>query len=68
MRARQLQRRNENMNEAKDLLKRMRKQKKEYFDSEHFATDKNINKNDLVLFHDIQHENNRSINRKLKYK
>ncbi len=68
MRARQLQRRNENMNEAKDLLKRMRKQKKKYFDSKHFTTNKNINKNDLVLLHDIQHENDRNINRKLKYK
>jgi hypothetical protein len=68
MRTRQLQRRNENMNEAKNLLKRMRKQKKKYFDSKHFATDKDINKNDLVLLHDIQHENDRSINRKLKYK
>jgi hypothetical protein len=68
MRARQLQRRNENMNEAKNLLKRMRKQKKKYFDSKHFTTNKDINKNDLVLFHDTQHENDRSINRKLKYK
>ncbi len=68
MRAWQLQRRNENMNEAKNLLKRMRKQNKKYFDSKHFTTNKNINKNDFVLFHDIQHENDRSINRKLKYK
>jgi hypothetical protein len=68
MRARQLQRRNENMNEAKDLLKRMRKQDKKYFDSKHFTTNKDINKNDLVFLHDIQHENDRSINRKLKYK
>jgi hypothetical protein len=63
-----LQRRNENINEAKNLLKRMRKQKKKYFDAEHFTINKKINKNDLVLFHDIQHENDRSINRKLKYK
>jgi hypothetical protein len=68
MRARQLQRRDENMNEAKNLLKRMRKQSKKYFDSKHFTTNKNINKNDLVLLHDTQHENDRSINRKLKYK
>jgi hypothetical protein len=68
MRARQLQRRDENMNEAKNLLKRMRKQDKKYFDSKHFTTNKNINKNDLVLLHDIQHENDRSINRKLKYR
>jgi hypothetical protein len=46
----------------------MRKQNKKYFDSKHFTTNKNINKNDLVLLHDIQHENDRSINRKLKYK
>jgi hypothetical protein len=56
------------MNEAKNLLKRMRKQNKKYFDSKHFTTNKDINKNDLVLLHDIQHENDRSINRKLKYK
>jgi hypothetical protein len=68
MRTRQLQRKNENMNKAKNLLKRMRKQNKKYFDSKHFVTDKNINKNDLVLLHDIQHENDRNINRKLKYK
>jgi hypothetical protein len=68
MRARQLQRRNENMNETRNLLKRMRKQDKKYFDSKHFTTDKNINKNDLVLLHDTQHENDQSINRKLKYK
>jgi hypothetical protein len=68
MRTRQLQRRNENMNEARNLLKRMRKQKKEYFDAEHFTIDKEINKNDLVLLYDTQHENDRSINRKLKYK
>ncbi len=68
MRTRQLQKRNENMNETKNLLKRMRKQNKKYFDLKHFTTNKNINKNDLVLLHDIQHENDRSINRKLKYK
>ncbi len=68
MRARQLQKRNENMNEARNLLKWMRKQDKKYFDSKHFTTNKNINKKDLVLLHDIQHENDRSINRKLKYK
>jgi hypothetical protein len=68
MRARQLQRRNENMNETRNLLKRMRKQNKKYFDSKHFTTNKDINKNDLVLLHDIQHENDRSINRKLKYR
>ncbi len=68
MRARQLQRRDENMNETKNLLKRMRKQNMKYFDSKHFATNKDINKNDLVLLHDTQHENDRSINRKLKYR
>ncbi len=56
------------MNETKNLLKRIRKQEKKYFDIKHFTTNKDINKNDLVLFYDIQHEKNRSINRKLKYK
>jgi cystathionine beta-lyase family protein involved in aluminum resistance len=46
----------------------MRKQEKEYFDAKHFTIDKKINKSDLVFLHDIQHENDRSINRKLKYK
>jgi hypothetical protein len=68
MRTRQLQKRDENMKKIKNLLKRMRKQNKKYFDSKHFTTNKNIKKNDLVLFHDTQHENDRSINRKLKYK
>ncbi len=68
MRARQLQRRDENMNEVRNLLKRMRKQDKKYFDSKHFTTNKDINKNDLVLLHDTQHENDRNINRKFKYR
>ncbi len=68
MRTRQLQKKNENMNEIKNLLKRMRKQKKEYFVAEHVTIDKKINKSDFVFLHDIQHENDRSINRKLKYK
>ncbi len=46
----------------------MRKSKKEYFDAEHFAINKEINKNDLVFLHDTQHENDQIINRKLKYK
>jgi hypothetical protein len=56
MRTRQLQKKDENMNEAKNLLKRMRKQDKKYFNSKHFTTIKNINKNDLVFFHNTQHE------------
>jgi hypothetical protein len=56
------------MKKTRILLKRMRKEKKENFDAEHFVADKNINKNDFVLFHNIQHENDQSINRKLKYK
>jgi hypothetical protein len=59
---------NENINETKNLLKLMRKQKKEYCDLKHFTIDKKINKNDLVFLYDNQHENDRSINRKLKYK
>jgi hypothetical protein len=67
MQARQLQRRNDDMKKTRVLLKRMRKKKKN-FDSEHFVVDENINKNDLVFLHDIQYENDQSINRKLKYK
>jgi hypothetical protein len=48
MRARQLQKRDENMNEAGNLLKRMRKQNKKYFDLKHFVTNKDINKNDVT--------------------
>jgi hypothetical protein len=68
MRTRQLQNKDENMNETRNLLKWIRKQDKKYFDSKHFVTNKNINKNDFVLFHDTQYENDQSINRKLKYK
>ncbi len=46
----------------------MRKQNKKYFNSKYFAINKNINKNDFVIFYDTQHEHNRNINRKLKYK
>ncbi len=52
MRARQLQRRNDDMKKIRILLKRMRKKKKENFDSEHFAVDKDIDKNDFILLHD----------------
>ncbi len=52
----------------KEFIKMNAKTKKEYFDAKHFTIDKKINKNDFVLFHDIQHENDRNINRKLKYK
>jgi hypothetical protein len=68
MRTRQLQRRNDDIKKARILLKQMRRKKKKNFDSEHFVADKDINKNDFVLLHDIKHENNQSINRKLKYK
>jgi hypothetical protein len=57
MRARQLQRRNKNMNETRNLLKWMRKQDKKYFDLKHFTTNKNINKNDFILFHMWVHPN-----------
>jgi hypothetical protein len=52
----------------KEFIKTNAKAKKEYFDAKHFTIDKEINKNDLVLLHDTQHENDRSINRKLKYR
>jgi hypothetical protein len=68
MRTRQLQRKKWKHESSKRFIKWMRKQDKKYFDLKHFVTTKDINKNDLILLHDIQHENDRNINRKLKYR
>jgi hypothetical protein len=65
MRARQLQRRDEDMEEARDLVRRMREQGKENFDALHNTKDKEIAADDLVLLHDTQHESDKSSNRKL---
>jgi hypothetical protein len=53
LRARQLKRRNEDLNETRDLLKRMRKKKKKYFDELHSIKNKEINFDDLVLLRDV---------------
>ena len=68
MRVRQLQKRDENIAKASDLLRRMREQEKENFDSLHNIKDKEIVIDDLILLHDTQHENDKSFNRKLNYR
>jgi uncharacterized protein HemX len=51
MRARQLQRRDENMNEAKNLLKRMRKQDKKDFDLDEIDLIEIFVENKIKKFH-----------------
>ncbi len=65
MRARQLQRKDDNMKETRDLLRRMREQEKKNFDDLHNTKNKEIVVDDLILLHDTQHENDKSFNRKL---
>ena len=68
LRARQLKKRDENLTKTIDMMKRMREIKKKIFDDDHEISDKNIKKNDLILLHEIRHQNDRSSIRKLKYK
>jgi cytidylate kinase len=68
LRAKQLKKRDEDLNETRNLLKRMRKKEKKYFDELHSIKNKEINFDDLVLLRDVQHENDRSIIRKMKHK
>lgn len=65
MRARQLQQKDENMKKTRNLLKRMREQKKKNFDVLHHTENKKIDVDDLILLHDTQHENDKNFNRKL---
>ena len=68
MRARQLKRRNEDLEKVKNMLERMRRQEKKMFDSAHEMRDEELKNEDLILLHDIQHMHDRSSNKKLKYK
>ena len=67
LRARQLKRRNENLTKTIDMMKRMREIKK-IFDDDHEIFDKNIKNDDLILLHEIRHQNDKNSIRKLKYK
>ena len=60
MRARQLKRRNKNMTEAVDMMRRMRKQNKKLFDDYHEIRNKEIEERNMIFLHDTQHEKNKS--------
>ena len=68
MRARQLERRDVDLAEAADMVRRLREQGKELFDDAHSTRDKEIRQGDMVLLHDTQHEKDKSSRRKLNYK
>ena len=53
MRARQLKRKNEDLEEIKNMLERMRRQEKKWFNSAHEMRNEELKDKDLVLLHDI---------------
>ena len=57
MRVKQLQRKDENLEEVVLHLKRMRKQSKELFDDKHQLRKIFLNADDLMLKHDIKLDN-----------
>ena len=57
MRAKQLQRRDEDLEEAALHLRRMREQNKELFDDKHQLRKISLNADDLMLRHDIKLDN-----------
>jgi len=68
MRARQLLRRDEDLEEARLHLQRMREQGKDLWDAEHTMQPTVIEAGHFVLVHDTQREKDVSSNRKLKYR
>ena len=56
MRARQIQRRDEDLEEATYHLQRMRMEGKEDFDDSHRIRTKELEKGDLVLLHDTKRD------------
>ena len=68
MRARQLERRNADLAEAADMVRRMREQSKEWFDDRHETSDKSIKADDMILLFDSQHEKDKSSKKKLNFK
>ena len=55
------------MTKTIDMMRRMRKQNKEFFDDYHEIRNKKIKKN-MIFLHDTQHEKNKNSQRKLNYK
>ena len=68
MRAKQLERRDADLTETADMVKRMREQGKKWFDDRHETSDKGIKVDDMILLFDSQHEKDRSSKRKLNFK
>jgi hypothetical protein len=68
MRARQLLRREDDLEEARLHLQRMREQGKDLWDAEHVMQPTVIEAGHFVLVHDTQREKDVSSNRKLKYR
>ena len=57
MRARQIQKRDEDLKEAVLFLRQMRKQEKENFDSSHQIRNELIESSMMILLHDIKLDN-----------
>lgn len=68
MRARQLEMREEDMEEARLHLRRAREMNKEYFDQVHNLRHEHLEVGDLVLLHDTKNEKDMSRNMKLAYR
>ena len=68
LRARQLERRDEDLEEAILRLQRVRTEGKEYFDQKHRLREKDLGKGDLVLLHDTGRFKSREVTNKLGYK
>ena len=68
MRGRQLKKKNEDMTETVDMIRRMRKQNKKFFDDYHEVRNKKIKKKNMILLHDTQYEKNKSSQQILNYK
>ena len=67
MRIRQLKRRKKNLIETIDILRRTKKQNKNWFNNRHDTKNKQIKKN-LIFLHDIQYEKNKNTKKKLYFK
>ena len=68
MRARQIERRDQDIEEAIAHLRRMRLQGKEYFDRTKNIVQETPKKDDLVLLYDTKKEKSHSTSKKLKYR
>ena len=63
-----IEKKNENITKTVDMIRRMRKQNKKFFDDYHEIRNKKIKKKNMIFLHDTQHEKNKNSQRKLNYK